>query len=115
MPFNSASPGGSFDRLSKETPGDAELKGIESYLSGVFVIQNSSRGALILQLRFVDLQGLGEDYLKTYVQKINAVTPADVRQKTAEYIKPDHMTIVVVGDKAKIAEQLALFTPGAKQ
>ncbi len=106
---------GEIDRLSKEPPGDAELKGIESYLSGLFVIQNSSRGALILQLRFVDLQGLGEDYLKTYVQKINAVTPADVRQKTAEYIKPDHMTIVVVGDKAKIAEQLALFTPGAKQ
>ncbi len=106
---------GEVDKLSKEPPGDAELKGIESYLSGLFVIQNSSRGALIGQLRFVDLQGLGEDYLKTYVQKINAVTPADVQKQTAEYIKPDQMTIVVIGDKAKIAEQLAPFTPGAKQ
>ena len=72
-------------------------------------------GALISQLRFVDLQGLGEDYLKTYIQKINAVTPADVQKETAEYIKPDQMTIVVVGDKATIAEQLAPFTPAAKQ
>lgn len=106
---------GEIDRLSKEPPADAELRGIQSYLSGLFVIQNSSRSALIGQLRFVDLQGLGEDYLKTYIQKINAVTPADVQKETAEHVKPDQMTIVVVGDKAKIAEQLAPFTPGAKQ
>jgi hypothetical protein len=28
---------------------------------------------------------------------------------TVEYIKPEQMTIVVVGDKAKITEQLAPF------
>ena len=100
-------------RLSKDPPSEAELKGIESYLSGLFVIQNSSRSALIAQLRYVDLQGLGEDYLKTYVQKVNAVTPADVTKMTGEYLKPDQMTIVVVGDKSKVAEQVAPY--GAKQ
>jgi len=103
------------DKLGKEAPSAAELKGIQTYLSGLFVIQNSSRGALINQLRFVDLQGLGEDYLKTYVQNVNAITPADVQRITAEYIKPDQMTMVVVGDKSKITEQLAPFTPGNKQ
>jgi zinc protease len=73
------------------------------------VIQNSTRQALIGQLRFVDLQGLGEDYLKTYVQKVNAVTPENVQQTTAQYIKPELMTIVVVGDKSKIIEQLTPF------
>jgi len=106
---------GEIERLAKEAPDDAELKGIQRYMSGLFVIQNSSRSALIAQLRYVDFQGLGEDYLKTYVQKINAVTPAEVQKETAEYIKPDEMTIVVVGDKAKISEQLAPFAPGAKQ
>jgi zinc protease len=96
-------------KLAKEQPGAGELKGIQSYLSGLFVIQNSSRGALINQLRFVDFQGLGEDYLKTYVQKVNAVMPADVTKMTAEYIKPDQMTIVVVGDRAKVAEQLTPY------
>jgi predicted Zn-dependent peptidase len=57
---------------------------------------------------------LGEDYLKTYIQKINAVTPVDVQKEPAEYIKPEQITIVVVGDKAKISEQLAPFAPGAK-
>jgi zinc protease len=100
-------------RLQNEAPGDAELKGIETYLSGLFVIQNSSRGALIRQLNFVDLQGLGDDYLKTWVQKVNAVTPDQVQAMTKQYIRPKEMTIVVVGDKAKIAEQLTPFQPGA--
>jgi predicted Zn-dependent peptidase len=102
---------GEVERLQKEAPSEGELKGIETYLSGIFVIQNSSRGALIGQLRYVDLQGLGEDYLKTYVQKVNAVTPAQVQEMTKKYIKPEEMTIVVVGDKSQISEQLKPFEP----
>lgn len=100
---------GEVERLQKEAPGAVELQGIQSYLSGLFVIQNSTRGALIGQLRYVDLQGLGEEYLKTYVQKVNAVTPDDVQRMTVRYIKPGQMTIVVVGDKSKIGEQLAPY------
>jgi zinc protease len=37
---------------------------------------------------------------------VNAVTPAQVQAMTAKYIKPESMTIVVVGDKSKITEQL---------
>jgi len=98
-------------RMQKEPVTDAELKGIQNYLSGIFVIQNSSRGALIGQLQNVDFQGLGENYLKTYVAKVNAVTPAVVQKMTQDYIKPEEMTIVVVGDKAKIADQLTAFQP----
>jgi predicted Zn-dependent peptidase len=97
---------GEITRLQQQPPPDAELKGIQSYISGLFVIQNSSRQALIGQLRYVDLQGLSDDYLKTYVQKVNAVTPAQVQAMTTKYIKPESMTIVVVGDKSKITEQL---------
>jgi predicted Zn-dependent peptidase len=100
---------GEIDRLQKDPPGAPELKGIQSYMSGLFVIQNSTRQALIGQLRNVDFQGLGEDYLKNYVQRVNAVTPEDVQRMTAKYIKPEQMTIVVVGDKSKITEQLAPY------
>jgi zinc protease len=99
-------------RLQKEPPTQLELKGIQSYLAGLFVIQNSSRAALISQLQYANLQGLGDDYLKTYVSKINAVTPADVQKMTSQYIKPEQMTIVVVGDKATISTQLAPFQTG---
>jgi predicted Zn-dependent peptidase len=102
---------GEITRLQNEAPSAAELERIETYLSGLFVIRNSSRGALIDQLSFADLQGLGEDYLKTWVQKVNAVTPEEVQRITREYIRPKDMTIVVVGDKAKIAEQIKPFQP----
>jgi zinc protease len=102
---------GEVTRMQKEPVTDPELKGIQNYLSGIFVIQNSSRGALIGQLENVDFQGLGENYLKTYVAKVNAVTSAIVQKMTQDYIKPEEMTIVVVGDKAKIADQLAPFQP----
>ena len=103
------------DRLQKEAPSEAELKGIQNFLSGNFILQNSSRGALISQLRFVNLQGLGDTWLSTYVQKVNAVTPKDVQRLATEYIKPERMTIVVVGDKAKVSEQLAPYMTGNSQ
>jgi len=106
---------GEIERLQKEPPSASELQGIQSYISGLFLIQNSGRGPLIGQLRYVDLQGLGEDYLKTYVQKVNAVTPAEVQKMTAQYIKPELMTIVVVGDKSKITEQLASYAGPAAE
>jgi hypothetical protein len=33
---------------------------------------------------------------------------------TAQYLKPQSMTIVVVGDKSKITDQLAPFETGQK-
>ena len=102
------------NRLASEPPNATELKGIQNYLSGLFILRNSSRGALISQLQNVDALGLGEDYLKTYVAKVNAVSPADVQKMTSQYLKPQSMTIVVVGDKSKITEQLTPFETGQK-
>lgn len=97
------------DRLQKEAPGDAELSGIKNYLAGVFVLRNSSRSGLIGQLEFVDLHKLGDDYLNTYVQKIYAVTPQQVEQAAQKYIDAQKLTMVVVGDKQKVAEQVAPY------
>ncbi len=103
---------GEIGRLSSESPSASELKGIQNYLSGVFVIQNSSRGALVGQLNYSDFQGLGDDYLKNYVSRVNAVTPDDVEKMTAKYIKPGELTIIVVGDKSKINDQLEPYVSG---
>jgi predicted Zn-dependent peptidase len=100
---------GEIKRLGSEPPTATELKGIQSYISGVFILQNSNRGALISQFQVVDMQGLGEDYLKTFVGKVNALTPDDIKRVTAQYIKPQELTIVVVGDKSKISDQLTPY------
>ena len=99
------------DRLRKDPPDAKELKGVQNYMGGIFVLQNTSNQGIIGQLSFVDLHGLKDDYLKTYVQKVNAVTRQDVQRITETYLNPAKMTYVVVGDKAKIEESLKAYPP----
>jgi len=101
------------NRLESEPPSAKELMGTQEYMSGIFVLRNSSRQGIINQLNFVELQGLGDEYLQTYVQKVNAVTPEQVSAIAKKYLVPDQMKIVIVGDKDKIAEQLKPYESGA--
>jgi zinc protease len=96
-------------RLRGEAPTAKELTGFQNYLAGTFVLQNSSRGGILGQLQFVDLNGLPEDYLSTFVRKVYAVTPADVQRLASSHIVPDRMAIVVVGDRKTVDEQVAPF------
>jgi zinc protease len=97
------------DRLRSEAPPAAELRGIQNYLAGIFVLQNSTRYGIIGQLEFMDLHGLPENYLNTYVQKVYAVTPAEVQRLAARHIPVDRATIVIAGDQKTIADQVAPY------
>lgn len=98
------------DRLRKDPPSTEELKGIQNYLAGLFVLRNTiSPNAVIGQLHFVDSQGLDRSFLSGYVQRVMEVKPVDVQRIAESYITPSKMTIVVVGDKSKIAEQVAPY------
>jgi predicted Zn-dependent peptidase len=95
------------DRLRKDAPSEPELKGIQTYLAGLFVLRNTiSPDAVIGQLHFVDSQGLNRSYLSEYVQKVMAVQPAEIQAITDKYLLPDQMEFVIVGDKSKIANQV---------
>jgi zinc protease len=48
------------------------------------------------------LQGLADDYYQQYGAKINAVTKADMMRVAKQYIDIDHLSIVIVGDRATI-------------
>ena len=100
---------GEIDRLRNQAPGTAELDGIKNNMIGLFTIQNGSRGGIVNQLEEADLQGLGPDYLSGYVKRVLAVQPADVQRIATTYLTPGQMTLVVVGDKATVAEQLGPF------
>jgi predicted Zn-dependent peptidase len=98
------------DRLRKDPPSEQELKGIQNYLAGLFVLKNTiSPDAVIGQLHFVDSQGLSRSFLTEYVPKVFVVKPTDIQRLTEMYLVPGKMTVVVVGDKSKIADQLKLY------
>ena len=102
------------DRLRTEAPPAPELTGIEKNLAGVFALQNSSRLGVIGRLQFVDLHGLPDAYLTDYVKRVLAVTPEQVKAVTQKYLQPDSMTIVVVGDKKTVAEQVKPYERAAR-
>ncbi len=102
------------DRIRKEPPPEGELKGIQSYLAGLFILRNTiSPDAVINQLHFVDSQGMDRSFLSTYTQKVMAVTPQQIQGAAESYLVPSKMTVVVVGDKAKIADQLTPYETAA--
>jgi predicted Zn-dependent peptidase len=100
---------GEVDRLRGAAPSAAELTGIQNYLAGTFVLQNSTRGGIISQLAFINLQGLPDSYLTNWVQRVRGVTPGQVQQITQKYLDPSRMTIVVVGDEKIVGEQVKEF------
>ncbi|MEI8297035.1 MAG: pitrilysin family protein [Pseudomonadota bacterium] len=79
-----------------------ELRAVQNYRAGNFLIGASSRQGLIGQLQFLQQQELGDDWLVHYVDHLNAVTPADVRRAASESLDPRQMVLVIVGDLAKI-------------
>jgi predicted Zn-dependent peptidase len=94
------------DRLQREAPADSELDPVKNYRSGVFVISNSSPNGVLGQLAFMDLHGLPDDFLTSWIANIRAVTPAQVSDMAREYIRPERMTVVVAGDLAKIGDSV---------
>jgi hypothetical protein len=46
------------------------------------------------------------------VQNIGAVSQADVQRVARQYIDPDHLTMVIVGDRKSIEPGLQALKPG---
>ncbi len=94
------------ERMRNEPVGDKELNGIKSYLIGLYVLQNSARTGGIGQLESMNYNELDRASLDSYVSRLSAVNAADVQEMAKKYLVQDKMTIVVVGDKAKVGEQV---------
>ncbi len=97
------------NRLRDEPPPEQELLATQNLMAGIFTLQNSTRQGIINVLNYVELHGLGDSYLTDYVSRVYALTPAEISRVTSEYLKPDDMTLVVVGDSARIGEQMVPF------
>ena len=94
------------NRLQNEAPSQEELDGIINYESGIYVLQNSTPGGIIGQLVFLDIHDLEESFLTDKVKNMHAVTPEKVQQVVKDYIRPEDMSLIVVGDKMKVKDQI---------
>lgn len=94
------------EQLRNEVPTAPELTAIKNYRNGIFVMSTATRGGLIGQLSFMNLQGLPPDWLTTFPQRMYAVTPEQVTQAAKNHLDPSRMSIVVVGDLATVKPQI---------
>lgn len=99
------------ERLRNVKATDKELKDAKSYLVGSFQLGLETQAGLSQRLLEVALHDLPPDYLETYTNKIMAVSLDDIRKAARKHIDLNNIVIAVVGDAAKIKEELELFAP----
>lgn len=98
------------NRIRDEAVSDEELQNAKSYLTGVFPIRLETQEGLIDQLLQMQMYNLPADYLHKYRDRVRAVTRDEVQRVARQYITPDRVAIVVVGDYASIQDQIKTYT-----
>lgn len=80
-----------------EGPSEAELKQAKDNLTGGFPLRIDSNRKILEYLSLIGFYKLPLDYLDTWVDKVNAVDVATVKQAFARHIDPDKLVTVIVG------------------
>ena len=96
-----------FTRMQRERVGDAELAGVQAYMTGSFPMSVETPGAISRQVVNAVFYDLPLDELRTYRQRANAVTADDVQRVARSYIQPERLSVVMVGNAAAFRDQLA--------
>ena len=97
------------NRIVKEPVTDAELTITKNMMAGNFARSLEQSGTLA-EFAFNTLKyKLPADYYATYLEKLAAITVADVQQAAATYIRPENSIILVVGNKDEVAKTLTAF------
>lgn len=75
-----------------------ELEVTKSYLIGSFAVRTlSSNEAITETMSQLQLFKLGDDYVDTYAERVNAVTLEQVNAAVKKYIHPDSFKVTIVG------------------
>ena len=90
-------------------PDAAELDDAKSYLNGSYPMRFETPDRIAGQLMSVELYQLGENYISTYRDKVQAVTLEQVQAAAKKYVDPDNLVIVVVGKAEEVLDQLQEF------
>jgi zinc protease len=94
----------SLEEFFKELNGIRELAPVDevtqarNYVAFRYPQVFESTRQIAQQLETMFTYHLPDDYFSTYVQNIQAVTPAEVQRVARKYIQPDKFAVVVVGD-----------------
>jgi len=84
-------------RFVTEGPSEKELAAAKKNLTGGFPLRIASNSDIIGYLAVIGFYGLPLDYLDRFIERIEAVDAAQIRDAFARRVHPDRLAIVTVG------------------
>lgn len=100
-------------RLVNEPVADSTLQIVKNIMTGSFARSLESPQTIARFAYNIEKYGLPKDFYQTYLQKLNAITAADVQALAKRIIKPDNCYITVVGNK-DVVPKLKVFSADGK-
>jgi zinc protease len=94
------------ERLSAEPVTATELEPAKSALIGTFLLRLESQQALADTIALMKLAGLQRDYVEGFTSRVSAIDAARVQAAAKKWLTPDTAAVVVIGDAAKLKDQL---------
>ncbi|MBK9240330.1 MAG: insulinase family protein [Acidobacteria bacterium] len=95
-----------FFKLQKELVDPRELRGAQDYMSGNFPLAIETPSAIAMQVLNQLFFGLSLDELETYREQVTTVSVADIQRVAKQFLFPDRLSIVLVGDASTFVGQL---------
>lgn len=95
-----------FSRLQREQVGARELDAAKARLAGSFPLSIETTDDIAARVLTALFYGLPVAQLETFRDRVQATTPADIQRVTRAHLRPDSLSIVLVGYGPIIADEL---------
>jgi len=99
-------------RSIRDTVPTTELRKAKSLLQLQLPANFETTGSIATQLVPVVLYGLPLDFYGNYVRQVEGVTQADVQRVARQYVNPENVVVVVVGDRKTVEPTLRALNLG---
>ena len=103
-----------FNKIRTEEVTQKELDNAKAKYVGSFVLALEKPETIAQFALNIRTEKLPEDFYKTYLQKINAVTVADILATAIKHVKLDNARIFVTGKGSEVLENLEQVAPFGK-
>jgi zinc protease len=101
-------------RIRVEPPAADEVKTVQDYLTGSFVLGLERNANLASYLVRCERYQLGLDFLERYPDIVRAVTPEQVREVAEQHLDPERYVLVTAGPAARAAGKPAAVEQRAR-
>jgi zinc protease len=94
-------------KLQRDRVSERELSDAQAYLTGNFPLTIETPEDIAAQVLNAIFYGLPLSDIENYRELVNAITPDDIQRVARQYLKPDRLSVVLVGNASAFTKDLA--------